>query len=283
MPSGLTAVAGFKQARLSWQPSTPGTHPISHYEVTELGRSEVVCETRATRCTAELAVTDGGLGWASWFAVAAVDIEGYYSSLSNEVAVLSQSSPARPASITLRVGTVPVLHHGSEHVCQFVGAIQVCGPRPFVRDTGHTFEGLIASWSAARQTDLPVEGYRVTLYRDGVDDGGCDVFAHILECGLYPNGPDSAYRACVQAMDTSHTYSAERCSQTVTLRDGVALTFQRFDDPGASTRSEPDERAERCPDGWRDTSVGRLRFCSHPEHGSRTLRDAWQMAAHGPT
>ena len=37
-----------------------------------------------------------------------------------------------------------------------------------------------------------------------------------------------------------------------------------------------------CPSGWADVSVGSLRLCAHPEHGSRTVGDAWGVVD-GPT
>ena len=36
-----------------------------------------------------------------------------------------------------------------------------------------------------------------------------------------------------------------------------------------------------CPEGWRDTSVGSMKFCSHPDIGARGASDAWLLSV-GP-
>ena len=35
-----------------------------------------------------------------------------------------------------------------------------------------------------------------------------------------------------------------------------------------------------CPEGWTDTSVGDLKFCNHPDYGSRTATHAWAQENH---
>ena len=33
---------------------------------------------------------------------------------------------------------------------------------------------------------------------------------------------------------------------------------------------------QTCPPGWKDTSVGAMEFCSHPDHGSKAADAAWR-------